>query len=249
MTRPHADGERFYHDDETVEQYLAHRHAEVLSPNLVMEEPAVVAEIGDVGGLRILELGCGDGTFAADCSGAGCSSYVGVDSSAPMIRRARQVAPGPGVDFVEERIETYRPPTAAFDLVVSRMALHYVADLAPVLGRVRDALVPGGRFVASVIHPVITAGGDPPGGPRQAQVVDDYFVPGPRERTWFGRPVVWHHRTIEQYLSLLAEAGLSLTALRECEPARERFAGDLAEFERRRRVPVFLLLSATRPNA
>ena len=241
-----AAGRRFYEDGEAVETYLAHRHAEVRSPNLVMEEPAFAAEVGDLAGLRILDLGCGDGTFAATCSRRGCSSFVGVDSSEEMLRRATGLAGGPDVEFVHDSIEAFQPPPEAFDLVTSRMALHYVEDLAPVLAAVRRALVPGGRFVWSVVHPVITAGNHAPRGPRQTQVVDNYFSPGPRSRLWFGRPVVWHHRTIEQYLTLIDEAGLSLTRLRECEPVRSLFADDQAEFDRRRRVPVFLLLHARR---
>ena len=114
------------------------------------------------------------------------------------------------------------------------------------LSAIRRALVSGGRFVGSVVHPVITSGNEVPDGPRQTQVVDNYFAAGPRSRVWFGRPVVWHHRTIEQYLTLLDEAALSFTRLRECAPVESLFAGNQAEFERRRRVPVFLLLSATR---
>jgi hypothetical protein len=55
--------------------------------------------------------------------------------------------------------------------------------------------------------------------------------------------VTWHHRTIEHYAQSLLGAGLSLTALRECEPVAERFGGDGAELARRRRVPLFLLLA------
>jgi SAM-dependent methyltransferase len=236
----------FYDDAEAVGTYLAHRHADVRSPNIVMEEPAFAAEVGELAGLRILDLGCGDGTFAATCALQGCSSFVGVDGSKEMLRRATDLAGGPAVSFVLDRIETYETPAEAFDLVTSRMALHYVDDLAPVFAAVRRALVPGGRFVASVIHPVITSGNDAPDGPRQTQVVDNYFSPGPRSRLWFGRPVQWYHRTIEQYLTLIDQAGLSLTRLRECEPVAELFAGNQAEYDRRRRVPVFLLLNATR---
>ena len=241
-----APGRRFYEETQAVEAYLTHRHAEVWSPNLVMEEPAFEAEAGDVSGLRILDLGCGDGSFAATCVREGCSSYVGVDSSEEMLRRATESVGGPAVEFVRASIEAYQPPLEAFDLVSSRMALHYVEDPVPVFAAIHRALVPGGRFVGSVIHPVITAGHQTQEGRRQTQVVDDYFSPGPRSRQWFGRPVVWHHRTIEHYLMLLEEAGLSFTRLRECEPVRGLFAGDEAEYQRRRRVPLFLLLHATR---
>ncbi len=236
----------FYDDPASVAAYLDHRHSKIRSPNLVMEDPAFAAAIGELEGLRILDLGCGDGTFGLTCSNQGCSTYLGVDSSQEMIRRANHLTAGPLVEFVQDSIEVYVPNAAAYDLVTSRMALHYVEDLNPIFERVSQALVPSGSFVFSVIHPIITSGNQAPDGPRQTQVVDNYFSSGPRSRSWFGRPVLWHHRTIEQYLSLLSGAGLSLTGLAECRPVRELFAGDQAEYERRLRVPVFLLLQAAR---
>ncbi|MEC5179665.1 hypothetical protein RCH07_001004 [Arthrobacter sp. CG_A4] len=59
-----------------------------------------------------------------------------------------------------------------------------------------------------------------------------------------GDTVTWFHRTIEQYVGALTGAGFTLTALRECEPEPGRSGGDEGELERRRRVPLFLLLSA-----
>lgn len=86
-----------------------------------------------------------------------------------------------------------------------------------------------------------------PNAPRTAWTVDDYFDAGPRRRDWFGREAIWHHRTIEQYVRAFAGAGLPVTGLRECEPVAERFAGERAELLRRRRVPLFLLLTSQRP--
>lgn len=60
-----------------------------------------------------------------------------------------------------------------------------------------------------------------------------------------GSTVTWFHRTIEQYVAEVTRAGFRLTALSECEPVASRFDGDVAELERRRRVPLFLLLAAT----
>lgn len=58
-----------------------------------------------------------------------------------------------------------------------------------------------------------------------------------------GAQVSWHHRTIEDYVAAMTNAGLTLTSLRECEPDPTRFAGDTGELARRRRVPLFLLLN------
>ena len=240
----------FYDDEAAVAAYLELRHLPVYSANLVMEEPAFLEEVGNLQGLRILDLGCGDGTFAATCVAGRCGSYLGIDSSEAMIGRAeRTCAHEMTVQFQHGAIEDFSAAPGSADLVASRMALHYVGEMAPVLQRAHDALVPGGRLVASMVHPVITAQRALSPDRRTSIVVDDYFSSGPRNRVWFNRPVTWWHRTIEQYVGLLAEAGFNLVQLRECSPVEEFFEGNTEEFERRKRVPVVLLLHAQKPTA
>ena len=48
--------------------------------------------------------------------------------------------------------------------------------------------------------------------------------------------------------SELLGAGFALTNLRECAPRRERFDDD-EEFERRRRIPLVLLLAGVRTSS
>jgi predicted TPR repeat methyltransferase len=92
---PQGDrGGASYDNDEVLEAYLAHRHSDVSSPNVVMEEPAFLGELGDVSGRRVLDLGCGDGTFAQVVLDAPGSSYLGIDGSAKMVARARERSAG-----------------------------------------------------------------------------------------------------------------------------------------------------------
>lgn len=241
-----SDGS-FYDDPSSVDAYLQHRHSAVSSPNRVMEEPAFTDVAGELAKKAILDLGCGDGLFAQTCVAAGCDRFVGVDSSAPMIDRARERAGSGSTSFEVASIEDFAAPAASFDLVTSRMALHYVHDLDPVFTSVHRMLRPGGRLIFSVVHPIITSSNTPPTGARTTMTVDSYFVAGPREREWFGRPVTWQHRPIEEYIRVLTRAGFSIETLRECAPVEQLFEGDAEEYERRQRVPVFLLIAAS-PN-
>jgi SAM-dependent methyltransferase len=212
-----------------------------------MEEPALLAELGDVAGLHVVDLGCGDAAVGAMLMRQGCASYLGIDGSKEMVARAEETLADTRGRVALQNMESLSLPAGSVDLVVSRLALHYVQDLDGVLRSCRAALRPGGRVCFSVLHPVITSSDVQSGqdGPRGSWTVDDYFVGGARERSWMGDTVTWHHRTIEQYVGALAGAGFSLAALRECEPEPGRFGGDEAELTRRRRVPLFLLLSAT----
>ncbi len=81
-----------------------------------------------------------------------------------------------------------------FDLVVSRLALHYVDDYPRLDASIADWLTPGGVVVFSTEHPIYTARlpdddwvrGDT-GGRRWA--LNDYMDEGARHETWFGSDV------------------------------------------------------------
>lgn len=249
MTRdqpPDAQGGAFYDQPGVLDRYARHRRSGVSSPNLVMEAPAVTAAVGDVIGARVLDLGCGDGAFGGWLLDRGAASYLGVDASAQMVRAAAADLARPGARVRHAAIETFDAEPEAFDLVVSRLALHYVDDVRSVFARCRRWLAPGGRLLVTVLHPVITSHDARATSDelRTAWVVDDYFDAGPRPQRWMGGSVTFHHRTIEQYVTALVDAGFRLTALRECEPDRSAFDGDEAEYRRRRRIPMFLLLLA-----
>jgi len=213
-----------------------------------MEEPAFFSEMGDIEDKRVLDLGCGDAAFADRVIDSGGRSYVGVDGSAAMIDEARRHIEHPRVSLVCERIEDYRVAPDSFDLVTSRMALHYINDLDSILLNVRKFLSPGGHLIFTVLHPVITSKWTPTDGPRTDYTVDRYFERGAREREWFGSTVTWHHRTIEDYISSVQRSGLKFVSLRECEPDPKLLVDHPDELERRRRVPLILLVSARRPG-
>src|SRR5262249_1802962 len=168
------------------------------NPNDTIEEPALTAVLGDVRGLRGLDLGCGDGRFGGRLLGGGCGGYVGGEASRNMLRLAREALDGMGGFVHAGRIEDCVAEPASFDLVVSRLALHYVEDLEPVFRRARRALTDSGRLVVTVEHPVITSSDAAwqGRGQRQAWLVDDYFRTGRRETSWLGARVVKFHPTI-----------------------------------------------------
>ncbi len=232
------------YDDTVTARYLAHRHSGVASPNAVMEEPAVLAHLGDLSDRRVIDLGCGDGTFADVVIDRGALSYLGVDGSAAMVSIAREKVRSRRARFHLGSIEDFRPQAGSADLVTSRMAFHYLREVAPTLRSIRQALSPGGRLIFTVTHPIITSHDNQGSGPRTTWTVDRYFDAGERRRRWFGTEVTWFHRTVEQYLGAVISAGFDLDVVSECEPDH-RLLGDAPdELARRRRVPLVLLVGA-----
>jgi SAM-dependent methyltransferase len=235
----------FWQDDRVVTEWLRRRGGRD-DPNFVQEEPVVMEFAGDLGGRRVADLGCGDGRFGVQALTAGCGRYVGVDGALTMVRRARLLLADARAEVRHEPIEQWRPEPGAFDLVVSRMALHYVEDLEPVLRTVSRSLTPAGRFVFSVEHPVITScyrSATADDFPR-SWTVDDYFIGGRRTVTWLGATVAKYHRPLEGYLDLLSRVGLRLDRLGECRPRPER-CPDEGFLRDRQRVPMYLVVSAS----
>ena len=211
------------------------------SPNETMEKPAVVELLDPVNGKHILDVGCGDGAFGAELLGAGAKSYTGVEPSAEMLTLARENCPD-GV-FWGDSAETHTYPTAQYDIALSRLALHYVADLETVLTGVYQSLKPGGQWLLSVLHPVYTScDKSAVNKPRQDWLVDDYFSSGPRQIPWLGSTVTRHHRTIEQFFRLHQAAGFTIENLREGTPDPANFTNDEL-LARRKRMPLFLILA------
>jgi SAM-dependent methyltransferase len=159
----------------------------------------------------------------------------------------RTLAETPG-QIIQADLETWEYPRQVFDLVISRLVLHYLASLESVLAGVYQTLMPGGRFVFSIEHPVITScdrawQGQ---GPRQDWLVDNYFETGARDTHWLGGQVRKYHRTIEDYYLGLQRAGFTVESLREACPHREHFAQE-ETYVRRMRIPLFLLMAAKKP--
>jgi SAM-dependent methyltransferase len=100
-------------------------------------------------GERIIDVGCGCGaTTIALAQKVGPTGHVfGVDISAPMLARARQVAPpGLPVDFVLADATVYPFGPASSDLLVSRFGVMFFAEPALSFANMRKALRPAGRL-------------------------------------------------------------------------------------------------------
>lgn len=220
--------------------------------NAVLEQPALARLLpASLAGLRILDLGCGFGDFARAARAQGAASVLAVDVSEKMLAEARRRTDDPAIRYEQAAIETLAVEEGVFDLAVSSLALHYVADYAGAVRRIAAALVPGGRFVFSVEHPMCTAlgGGQWHRDAEGAELhwpVDYYGEEGRRDTRWFVDGVVKYHRTVATYVNGLIDAGLALARLEEPEadPAAAQARPELA-LQRRR--PPFLLLAADKP--
>ncbi len=213
------------------------------------EWPALRALLPPMHGLRVLDLGCGFGWFCRWAREQGAAQVLGIDVSERMLDRARATTQDTAISYARADLEHLNPGQAAFDLVYSSLALHYIVDLQGLLAKVHAALVPGGALVVSVEHPIYTAPSHPgwltDADGRKTWPLDRYLVEGPRSTDWLAKGVIKQHRTIGTFLTMLLRRGFSLTHVEEWNPTDEQIAARPALAEERHR-PMFLLVSARR---
>jgi len=108
----------------------------------------VLSQLQLRGDEKVLDLGCGDGKLSARIAAlVPRGSVLGVDASPDMVAFAQKNFGAGQVsnlrfEVADARTLEYR---AAFDLLVSFNALHWVSDAATALQGIRRALKPGGQ--------------------------------------------------------------------------------------------------------
>lgn len=113
-----------------------------------LEERLLLDRIGPLRGLRILDVGCGDGVLATRLAQGG-ARVTGLDVSAAMIAaaRGRARAAGVDVDLVEGHTGNLPFSAGQFDRVVSVATLCFVDEPSRAIEEMVRALKPGGRLI------------------------------------------------------------------------------------------------------
>ena len=103
---------------------------------------------------HVLDVGCGTGqTTRQAARKATAGGALGVDLSAPMIGRARELAQAEGlgnVTFQRADAQVHRFPPEEFDLAISRFGTMFFDDPAAAFANIGRALRPAGRLVMMV---------------------------------------------------------------------------------------------------
>ena len=107
--------------------------------------------------LRVLEIGCGNGTLLRTLDDNGDIDFgIGADSSAGMLARARERSGDRArLRFIKVNGPALDVPGDHVDVVISFLSFRYL-DWDPVMAEIRRVLAPGGRLwvVDMVEHPV-----------------------------------------------------------------------------------------------
>jgi len=218
--------------------------------------PLTLELLGDVRGVRILDVGCGEGGHTRELAARG-ANVVGVDGSPELVAVAKRRAAKAGhkIEYVCANASSLEPiQRESFDSVLASMVLMDVEDYQGAVDQLWRVLLPGGTFLMSITHPCFSAPTSEWvrtefGEPRYFAVDryfdraawDDFITPR------FRRPVLRRHQPLQDFVRPLLERGFLLRDFREPSATAEH----LRRSERLRyltRVPYFLFMCWQKPK-
>ncbi len=225
-------------------------HAKVVLPNLLrVVDPKL--------GMKILEIGCGEGFFSRALAHTG-ALVTASDISPELIELAKKkggkltyrVSPAESLDWVAPHSQ---------EVVVAVLTLQNMEHIEKVFDGVARSLVPGGRFYMVLNHPTfripkVTSWGYDAATLTQYRRVDAYLTPRREKidmhpgKKGSASVTYSYHRSLQDYMKALRHTGFAITRLEEWISHKTSEPGPRASAENtsRREFPLFMLIEATR---
>ncbi|TQK70743.1 MULTISPECIES: class I SAM-dependent methyltransferase [unclassified Nocardioides] len=191
----------------------------VWGPEGLREENAGI--LGEVRDRDVLEVGSGAGQCSRWVRSRG-GRAIGLDLSHRQLQHSRRIdeASTVVVPSVLGTATALPFADASFDVVFSSFgALQFVADIDVAVAETARVLRPGGRFAFSITHPTRWMFPDDP-GEEGLTATQSYWDRTPYvevDDATGATSYVEHHRTLGDWVALLAGAGFRLTTLLEPE--------------------------------
>jgi SAM-dependent methyltransferase len=208
-------------------------------------------------GEKILDVACGEGSFARMIARTRGVKIVGVDAAPSLVAMASRRAPSNAEFLVGDVLKigsAFSP--ASFEAAACILAVQNMDPIVPLFTGIARALKPSGRLVLVMNHPAFRV-------PRQSgwgwdeerklqyRRVDRYLSsfaapiqahPGSAP----GVTTVSYHRPLQAYVAALAAAGFVVETLEEWVSHKTSDSGPRAKAENtaRREIPMFLALRA-----
>ncbi len=197
----------------------------------------MLEQCGDVAGLRVLDLGCGEGRFARMLSERG-ASVTGIDPIEVLVGAAN--TRHPGGHYARATAEALPFAPGSFDLVVSYLSMIDIPDFRSAIREAGRVLRPAGRLVVVNLGFVTASEGwaRDEAGKRLYHRVDRYAEEHSLTLEWAGIRIVNWHRPLSAYMTAYLEAGLTLQSFLEPVPRDDSLKAD-PRFEDWYRVPLF----------
>ncbi|HDJ1441861.1 TPA: class I SAM-dependent methyltransferase [Serratia rubidaea] len=124
-----------------------------------IEVPSVLASLGDISSLNVLDFGCGTGYYARLLSQQGAGRVVGFDVAGGMLEyaRERERENPAGIEYISKIPLTMNKK---FDLILAVYVLPYATNyelLQDMVSTMARLLSPGGRLLTLPLNPEYNA--------------------------------------------------------------------------------------------
>lgn len=234
--------------DEYLESGEDSYQAKVIAPNLLR----ILALKPQT---RVLDNACGQGFFSRVFAEAG-AHVVGADISRELIALGKKHAPAIPFHVASAHALSFAKD-ASFDVVTIVLAIQNIENMGEAFAEAKRVLVPGGRLVLVMNHPVMripkrSSWGWDADTSTQYRRLDGYLsqstvpiVMNP------GKPgseaTVSYHRSLQDFVKALAKSGFAVTRLEEwiSHKKSEKGPRQIAEDCARKEFPMFMMLEAT----
>ncbi len=200
------------------------------------------------GSTRVLEVGTGEGQVARTASALGIDVVVGLDPSRAQAAEAARRGGGPL--FLRGAAAALPFPSANFDAVVACLVFEHIDAVDEAIAEVARVLVPGGRFLFFLNHPLLQTPG--------SGWIDDHIL---EEQYWRvgaylhedlapeevapGVILPFVHRPLSRYVNAMAGQGMLVERMEEPAPP-PGFLARAPEYPDAAGIPRLLFLRARR---
>lgn len=195
----------------------------------LVNTPGFLEVLPPVDGLRVLDVGCGEGHNTRLLHERG-AQLTALDVSETFVRSARDAETS--IDHLLADGTTLPFPDAAFDAATAFMSVMDMPDPAATIAEVARVVRPGGWFQFSITHPVSSVPRrrwiDDEDGDRSMLAIGGYFDEGQMVDRWiFGAApaemlerhepftITWTRFTVSSWINLVIAAGLTIEQMAE----------------------------------
>ena len=209
--------------------------------NAYIERPATLSLLPNVDGRKVLDAGCGPGSYSEWLVEHG-AKVVAIDVSPKMVELARKRLPG----SVEVHLANLEDPldyleNGTFDIVLASLVLDSIEDWDNLFREFHRILSSDRQFVFSVCHPFTEF---------LLRSEGRYFDTELVEAEWsgFGPCVIMpsYRRPLVEMIDSLAGAGFILERILEPTPIPDSKQIDSRRYEKYHKNPSFLCIRASK---
>lgn len=193
-----------------------------------LNTPGMLRLIGNVKGLEVLDVACGEGYNTRILARKG-AKVTGIDLSGEMVEHAKSQEKKDRLGiryYVSDSADLSRFPAKRFDLVTCFMALMDVQDYQGTIREIARVMKDDGRFIFSITHPCFEYSAKRGEIERTARYfgIRSKRVPWRMERLLKPFETTCFHRTLTDYSNALHNQGLLTKRLLEPKPTRKGLA-------------------------